>query len=231
MHHSKYERWYGALMTRAVGRAIDGYCERHHIRPRSMGGGDEPENIVALTYREHFLAHWLLTKFTTGAARRKMLHALYRMSGQHSGRVIASWRYAVARKAQREAKLGAKQSPEFVAAVTARMQRNQYGRGVKLTPDQIEARRQRLKGNTHSLGFRHSEATRRKRGDAAKTVWASYTEEQRTGRAAKVSAGAARTRAAKGPAPWVVLEMSHRTWYRRGKPLPATMGGGHRENH
>ena len=36
------------------------YYERHHILPRSMGGDNSPENLVTLTAREHFLAHWLL---------------------------------------------------------------------------------------------------------------------------------------------------------------------------
>lgn len=38
------------------------YYEIHHITPRSMGGDDGPHNLVALTYREHFIAHWLLFK-------------------------------------------------------------------------------------------------------------------------------------------------------------------------
>lgn len=39
-----------------------GYYEVHHIVPRSMGGDDGPNNLVALSYREHFIAHWLLYK-------------------------------------------------------------------------------------------------------------------------------------------------------------------------
>lgn len=229
MAKTKYQRWYDQIVDRAKERpALTGYCERHHVVPRSMGGGNDAGNIVTLTYREHFLAHWLLTKIATGADRRKMLHALYRMSGKHSGRIVPAWRYDVSRRAQREAKLGTKQSPEFVAGLSARMMGNQFGRGVKLTAEQVEQRRARLRGNKHSLGYRHSGATKAKRGDATKTVWTSYTEEQKSARAAKVSAGFARRRAAKGPAPWVILGMSHRTWYRRGKPLPAAMGGENR---
>lgn len=39
------------------------YYERHHIIPRSLGGSDEPDNLVLLTAREHYLAHYLLWKF------------------------------------------------------------------------------------------------------------------------------------------------------------------------
>jgi hypothetical protein len=42
--------------TRCVG------FELHHIVPKCMGGSNEKENLVLLTYREHFIAHWLLTK-------------------------------------------------------------------------------------------------------------------------------------------------------------------------
>lgn len=36
--------------------------ELHHIIPRCMGGSDTTDNLVSLTYREHYIAHWLLTK-------------------------------------------------------------------------------------------------------------------------------------------------------------------------
>lgn len=36
------------------------YYERHHIKPRHMGGVDEKENLVLLTLAEHVEAHYLL---------------------------------------------------------------------------------------------------------------------------------------------------------------------------
>ena len=38
------------------------YCEIHHILPRCLGGTDDKDNLIKLTYREHYVAHWLLTK-------------------------------------------------------------------------------------------------------------------------------------------------------------------------
>ena len=38
------------------------YVECHHIIPRCVGGSDEKENLVMLTYREHIIAHRLLAK-------------------------------------------------------------------------------------------------------------------------------------------------------------------------
>ena len=34
----------------------------HHIKPRCMGGGDELENLVSLTVRQHVIAHLLLSR-------------------------------------------------------------------------------------------------------------------------------------------------------------------------
>ena len=109
-------------MARAFGRELDGYSERHHVVPRSLGGSNAKSNIVRLTYREHFLAHWLLTKFTTGREQIKMLHALHRMGNAESDDkelIVAGWQYAVARKAQRDAVLGCIRSQETRAKMSA----------------------------------------------------------------------------------------------------------------
>lgn len=38
------------------------YTETHHIHMKCLGGGEEKNNLVRLTAREHFLCHLLLTK-------------------------------------------------------------------------------------------------------------------------------------------------------------------------
>lgn len=55
----------------------NGYVERHHIYPRSMFPqlADEPSNLIRLTAREHFIAHWMLHK----AFGRKMTQAFMYM--------------------------------------------------------------------------------------------------------------------------------------------------------
>ena len=53
--------------------------ESHHILPLSLGGSDNPTNIIKLTYREHFLAHKLLYLFSVGMNKVKMGFALHRM--------------------------------------------------------------------------------------------------------------------------------------------------------
>jgi hypothetical protein len=81
----KYTRWYNHIVERARYRIIEDYTETHHIKPRSLGGSDEIDNLVALTAREHFICHWLLTKMTTGEDRYKMLNALRMMRAEKNG--------------------------------------------------------------------------------------------------------------------------------------------------
>lgn len=65
-----YKLIYEQLVTRGQQRAqLEGYKERHHIRPKCMCGGDEDENLVDLTPEEHFLAHQLLVKMYPGNIR------------------------------------------------------------------------------------------------------------------------------------------------------------------
>lgn len=78
---NKYRRFYDEMMADArADRTLTGHADRHHIVPRSLGGSDEKVNIVDLTFQEHFVAHWLLTKFTTGEPQAKMRMALNCMS-------------------------------------------------------------------------------------------------------------------------------------------------------
>ena len=97
---NKYTRWYNNITENAKSRTIDGYTERHHIHPRSLGGSDADNNLVNLTAREHFICHWLLTKMHTGEARGKMINALYLMQGknQYQDRYINSRVYETLRK-------------------------------------------------------------------------------------------------------------------------------------
>lgn len=73
---NKYTRIYWEIIESAQNRVLTGYTERHHIIPKSMGGGDNPVNLVELTAREHYLVHLLLTKMTVGLDRRNMAYAL-----------------------------------------------------------------------------------------------------------------------------------------------------------
>ena len=57
-----YRRLYEKIIENRKQTPVDGYTEKHHIIPRSLGGSDNKENLVDLTAKEHFLCHYLLTK-------------------------------------------------------------------------------------------------------------------------------------------------------------------------
>lgn len=99
---SKYQRWYDELMQKARTREIPiAYTEMHHVLPRSLGGSDDEHNLVRLTFREHFIAHWLLTKCLSGRDLRKMQFALHAMTmcGSSGLRIVAGWQFEVAKRA------------------------------------------------------------------------------------------------------------------------------------
>lgn len=58
------------------------YTEIHHILPKCLGGTDEPSNLIRLTFREHYVAHWLLTKIYKDS--EKLLWAFSLMDGKLS---------------------------------------------------------------------------------------------------------------------------------------------------
>lgn len=81
---NKYTRWYYAIIESARNNPPEGYTEKHHIIPKCMGGTNEPENLVSLSARQHFICHLLLPKMTNGKHRRDSSFALWSMLYGHS---------------------------------------------------------------------------------------------------------------------------------------------------
>lgn len=57
-----YRKIYDNIIENRLKTPFDGYTEKHHIIPKSIGGSDLKENLVCLSAREHFVCHYLLTK-------------------------------------------------------------------------------------------------------------------------------------------------------------------------
>lgn len=77
---NKYTSLYFKIIERAkqrnhIKKPRDGY-QKHHIIPRCIGGTNETDNLVVLTYKEHRVCHCLLIKMQfTKNAEIKMRHA------------------------------------------------------------------------------------------------------------------------------------------------------------
>jgi hypothetical protein len=124
-----YEKHYSNLVLKAKNRVLEKniYREKHHIIPRSEGGLDTEENIVELTAREHFLAHWLLYRIDPENSSRA--HSFWRMC-RGRGKVLPEKWIVISSRVYEEARLahsraisnmlkGRKKSAEHVAKVAA----------------------------------------------------------------------------------------------------------------
>jgi hypothetical protein len=74
---NKYTTWYFNIINSARTRNPDFSGELHHIIPKCLNGGDESNNLVKLTYREHYIVHALLTKMHSSP---KLITAFWGMS-------------------------------------------------------------------------------------------------------------------------------------------------------
>lgn len=81
------------------------YYEKHHIVPKCIDGITDQENLVTLTAREHYIAHWLLTKIYKDVW--KLYFAFYQMSKMNkvNDRVISSKQFD---RAKRHLSIGTK---------------------------------------------------------------------------------------------------------------------------
>lgn len=107
MFTTKYEKWYWALINRALLR--DSFTlkgEKHHVFPQCVHGKNS--FVVKLTLREHYLAHLLLAKIR-GEKYPKLWLALTRMNkpGVYNSRL-----YSLARRKTSEWR-SAKNKTEF----------------------------------------------------------------------------------------------------------------------
>jgi hypothetical protein len=115
-----YQRIYNEFITdrRAKEAALIAsgtYYERHHVTPRSLNGGDEPENLIALTAGDHFFAHLVLAKWI-GEEQWISVHAMSFGADFHKRSELFSKR--------RWFELARKKAGSVHAANTARLHRD-----------------------------------------------------------------------------------------------------------
>ena len=164
---NKYTIWYFQIINRRLLLIpLNGYIERHHIIPKSLGGNNSKSNIVKLSAREHFICHWLLTKMISGDNRIKMVRAFnaFKMSSRKNPRNLTARQYQIARNhvpiswnkgktiedytpKQKEAlrksgltKRGRTQTPE------ANAKRSETLKGRTFTPEHLQKISKTLKG-------------------------------------------------------------------------------------
>ena len=93
-----YNKHYELLIKKhgLAKRPSTGYYERHHIMMRSHGGSDDDDNLVWLTAKAHYLAHFLLWKIfrdkSSSFAFHQMTITSYDRPRVYSGKVYENCR-------------------------------------------------------------------------------------------------------------------------------------------
>lgn len=79
---NKFSENYFSLIESARFNPPIGYCEVHHILPRSLGGDNSKSNLISLTGSQHYYAHyWLMCMFERGSREwRSMSYAFNMMN-------------------------------------------------------------------------------------------------------------------------------------------------------
>lgn len=95
-----YMKRYLALIHHFLDNPVDDttYSESHHILPRGLfpDFANDPNNIIVLPYKAHYIVHWLLAK---GTCTRPMISAFNAMCNKNKHkRRITSTAYASAKR-------------------------------------------------------------------------------------------------------------------------------------
>lgn len=150
----KYTRWYFSIVDLARTVSPQGYTEKHHVIPKSLGGDNSKRNIVRLTPRQHFICHILLTRMTTGKQRQKMCLALHLMlfatKTQSRSNKLASSTFEKLRIERAEIMRTRKMSEDTRSKISIALT------GKKQTPEHIEACRK------SRIGIKLKESTKQK---------------------------------------------------------------------
>lgn len=162
LFYMNYLKIYNQIIDRANQRTLnDVYVEKHHIVPKCIGGVDDPDNIVKLTGREHFICHWLLVRIYPD--NKRLIHAFWMMSNCRNDN-----RYVPSSRTYNEAKI------LHTNALSKNMVGNKLSKatkdkisianlGKKRTEEQRKNISESLKGKDNGWNNRkHSEDSKRK---------------------------------------------------------------------
>lgn len=151
-----YQKIYNQIIDRAKDRELNCYKENHHIIPRCMGGTNLKDNLVALTAREHFISHWLLTRIYP--ENKKLVRAFWGMCNQkNKGRD-----YRVSSKAYEESKIAFSkiQSVKMLGSNNPQYNKIPWNKGIPASESSNKKRSQALSGENHFMfGKHHTEDT------------------------------------------------------------------------
>lgn len=95
----KYTKIYYDICEKGKFDRVLEYSEFHHIIPRCMGGSDDLSNLTRLSAREHYLAHYLLTKMHPNDYKILYAFGAMRLNTKYVIRIYTSKQYENIKKA------------------------------------------------------------------------------------------------------------------------------------
>lgn len=156
-----YRRIYDSLIIRGLNRPRENgvYYERHHILPRCMGGGNNKENLVYLTAREHFVVHQLLVKIYPKV--HELVFAVHMMTVDNGGGRINNREYDWLKTRYSKAT-----SDKFKGRKVSEETRKRMSEAAKLRMNRPEEKERVSRQNT---GRKHTEESKMKIGLSSKS--------------------------------------------------------------
>jgi hypothetical protein len=133
-----YRNIYNSIIDRY--KSQQGLTEKHHIIPRCMGGSDDPENLVAVSPRVHYILHLLLYKFVEKKYRKQMWYAVWNMSHQGKTKSGSMYQFIREQASERQREIRGNRVP--------------WNKGKKHSPETIEKLRNTRKGKTYGKFWR-----------------------------------------------------------------------------
>lgn len=169
-----YKRIYFEIILNRVNNPLqeDVYGQKHHVLPKSLYPqyAKTKANIVKLTYREHYICHWLLTKIKPC---RQMINAFWRMNCCKKDLYFNSYAYSKIRQNFIDLKKGSHLSQDTKEKMSKSL------KGRKFTKEHClkisEANKKRIVSNdtkqkisAANTGRKHSEQSKEKISKAGK---------------------------------------------------------------
>ena len=167
-HLVRYNNFISALK----GQVVEGYSEKHHIVPRSHGGSNKKDNLIALTPRQHFIAHRMLWKAYGGS----MARAYFMMSATGKYGKIGSKTYSMAREEySKQVVIQMAKKPNIPAFTPEHRQKLRMAKlGKKLSPQHRENVRLAV------IGRKCSEETKMKISNTKRQAYLAWVEQGNT---------------------------------------------------
>lgn len=145
------------------------YMERHHILPKSLGGGNEMSNLIYLLAQEHYYAHKLLC--LENPSSHNMQVTWYLFTYKRAGKIrreieVTADDYAFIRKAVKNS--GALSHPWSEERKKHFMENFDYKKSGLSVPITEEGRKRLSELRKAKVGWKHSEKTKEKMSKTAK---------------------------------------------------------------